>query len=821
MGKTVFVTQWLRSEAFDGVDVRWVRAPESAGDPGELWRRIHDALRGPDAPERPSATGRAVVERMVSGLRRTTVLVVDDYQRVTGPQLDLQFAGLLRLSERLHLVAISRRFEVLDGPLVTSQTTATVLQEKDLAFTLEEAHAFAELAGLQRPDLVARLHEFSRGWPVAMRLTVQQLAEGAGDRDLAAQLSRFVTQHIEGVSDESRRVLSASALCEGLGSDLAAEALGLPAERCTAIMRELGELGLVSQTWYPDTIRLSCHPGFVRTLRARAEQEFGAAGARRLRYRHAVDLSRDEPIRGVVQFLELGELDRASRVLARRFLEAVDADTGLLGPLRRLSVDELRGHPVLVGARLLLEMGDLRSAGGTIDALHRLLRESSRGRLLQADGELLIPTLSMLVVAERMRGDGSEALRLSRDLEQRLAVASEQTTTALSRSMSLIHAVIALAGLLGGDLELALRGFTDSLRSAEALRDDDEQHRAWNGLAIVAAMSGEVGRARACLDRAEVPRARTGRSSPHLSWVNGVAAHALLALEDSDRGSLHRALAEVEAIKTKVEQWPIIAVSEAALVRIADGSRAALRVVEERTAEAEGTFRTTLFMRGLLTAYAADVAATSGNYLLAERLLDEMPDAHPYSSVARARLRLLTGDEGEAITIAAGALREGRPARRAAEAGLVTAVALWRLGQETQAREAFAASARIMLRTGLRSPLATVPYGSLLELAEKEAGASDTEQAGIAELLEVVRRIPERLRCEPFEALSRAELRTLEALAAGRTIAATAEALFLTQNTVKFHLRSVYRKLRVSGRVDAVLQARRMGLLPEAEQPAA
>jgi LuxR family maltose regulon positive regulatory protein len=42
-----------------------------------------------------------------------------------------------------------------------------------------------------------------------------------------------------------------------------------------------------------------------------------------------------------------------------------------------------------------------------------------------------------------------------------------------------------------------------------------------------------------------------------------------------------------------------------------------------------------------------------------------------------------------------------------------------------------------------------------------------------------------------------------------------AEALFVSQNTVKTQLRSIYRKLGVSSRDEAVREARRQGLLGE------
>jgi ATP/maltotriose-dependent transcriptional regulator MalT len=41
-----------------------------------------------------------------------------------------------------------------------------------------------------------------------------------------------------------------------------------------------------------------------------------------------------------------------------------------------------------------------------------------------------------------------------------------------------------------------------------------------------------------------------------------------------------------------------------------------------------------------------------------------------------------------------------------------------------------------------------------------------------------------------------------------------AEQLFVSRNTVKSHVKSLYRKLEVSSRADAVERAREVGLLP-------
>ena len=64
------------------------------------------------------------------------------------------------------------------------------------------------------------------------------------------------------------------------------------------------------------------------------------------------------------------------------------------------------------------------------------------------------------------------------------------------------------------------------------------------------------------------------------------------------------------------------------------------------------------------------------------------------------------------------------------------------------------------------------------------------------------------------EPLTTAEHRVLDLLPTHYTDAQIAEQLFVSRNTVKTHLKSLYRKLGVSSRADAVRRARDIGMLP-------
>ena len=64
------------------------------------------------------------------------------------------------------------------------------------------------------------------------------------------------------------------------------------------------------------------------------------------------------------------------------------------------------------------------------------------------------------------------------------------------------------------------------------------------------------------------------------------------------------------------------------------------------------------------------------------------------------------------------------------------------------------------------------------------------------------------------EPLSQRELEVLHVMALGRTNQEIARQLIVSPGTVKAHTASIYRKLDVANRTEAVARARQLGLLP-------
>ncbi|MCC6790661.1 MAG: response regulator transcription factor [Thermomicrobiales bacterium] len=66
---------------------------------------------------------------------------------------------------------------------------------------------------------------------------------------------------------------------------------------------------------------------------------------------------------------------------------------------------------------------------------------------------------------------------------------------------------------------------------------------------------------------------------------------------------------------------------------------------------------------------------------------------------------------------------------------------------------------------------------------------------------------------DPFEELSERELSVLRMMSGDLTQREIGDHLFISFNTVKTHSRSIYRKLGVTRRTDAVARARQLGIV--------
>jgi LuxR family maltose regulon positive regulatory protein len=228
--------------------------------------------------------------------------------------------------------------------------------------------------------------------------------------------------------------------------------------------------------------------------------------------------------------------------------------------------------------------------------------------------------------------------------------------------------------------------------------------------------------------------------------------------------------------------------------------RIQLAKVERSTLVTEGTLA-----QAQLDAWEAGLLMALGHGTQAEALLAEHGSAFRTRAV-RARLLHLSGRSREALSLLASVTQTPHDFSRVRiEALLLTAQVHHELGDAETARTYLG---RATAHPELVSTFASVPRALLDEHVE-----------GLPELAAIIAEIDRR---EPIigypEAievvvLTERERQLLELLPTSRSRDSIAQSLFVSTNTIKTQLQSLYRKLGVKTREDVVARAYALGLL--------
>jgi DNA-binding NarL/FixJ family response regulator len=151
-------------------------------------------------------------------------------------------------------------------------------------------------------------------------------------------------------------------------------------------------------------------------------------------------------------------------------------------------------------------------------------------------------------------------------------------------------------------------------------------------------------------------------------------------------------------------------------------------------------------------------------------------------------------------------------ARELAEATVIEAAALLRFSTGARSGAIIKQLGALMERSGLRTPLV------LLSLSDQVRVSTALVEAGYGH---IVRELPaEPIIPDPDEEslLSDRELAVLQSLMRNSSVSAIAAELVVSVNTVKSQLKSVYRNLGVSSRVQAIATAVERHLLVDREE---
>ncbi|MGE3288509.1 MAG: LuxR C-terminal-related transcriptional regulator [Pseudonocardia sp.] len=839
-GKTTLVAQAAAALADAGAPVAWVTV-SPADDAHALWTHVIEALRsavpqiaGPlsEIEVLTSPAGLAgTVDRLLAIVESGDIgvtIVLDDVHRLA----DVGSMGTLErcvelLPENLRLLMTARHDPHLPLHRWRMNDVVTDVRAADLAATDDEASALFDRLGLDLgPDDVAVLQARTEGWIGGLRLASRAIlasddpcaviGEITGTTRAGGLAAYLIEQVLADLDEPTRVFLGEIAVLESVPVELAARISG----RADA-------LGLLRE--------LSAMTGFVAPVDAdeseyRCHQLLAAAALRQV--------TGDDPARA----------ERLHRVAARWYAErdrvlealrhAVAAGDGeltrelLLTHVARLIVSGrvpairalLRGAPPeLVREDPALAAVDLATrawAGDftTLDEVAPVIEVAAAGEPDPARAAWMSFAATMAPVArDRVRGDyGAIPDRIAHTerLLARFDLPGQVHWEAVMASNA------ATAALWSGDVDGAIRLLG---RAAATMRRIGPSLPALNALGLAGwpdLLDGRLDAAEAKADEAEALATRLGWTTTYQAAA-AFACRAAVAVERADPDAAERHLARAEAAAQPF--------GELAIAVAIGGTAARLLTARGQPGEALATLHTlrldprtaptTPILEALLIGAAAEARAATGDLDGAAAVIADGGVCPPSAvTLYRARAAVEAGDPLAAMQLLSA------PAARPAPGRLLTVEVrrlLWTaracqlVGRRERALHAAREALDLTGQHGFGAPWRELGRHARPLLTLLEPGENGRRAATIATLLTT---LPAVAPTDPgggrgVPRLTPREQDLVVLLPTRMTNDEIAAMLHLSTNTVKTHLRSLYRKLGVDSRGAAIARAEQAGML--------
>jgi LuxR family maltose regulon positive regulatory protein len=832
-GKTAILAEWAQSRPADDRPLWLTVTPDDAS---HLWTSLINCLvaaAGPAARGRrpaPAWAGPGEVAELIATAPSPVVLVLDDFCTVAVPEVVAGIEYLVRhLGRRLRLVLACRS----DPPLPLHRWRVSgdlgEVRTDQLAFTVTETGDLLTGYGVVPGGAaLAQLHALTEGWGAGLRLAARamhghpepdRVIDALGTDDLVADY--LTAEVLASLPPDARRLLVDASVAEQVTPGLAEAITGRgDAGRVLADLQRRG--AFVRRLEGPeDWYRL--HPLLCRVLYAELRrddtQRVPRAHLRAAGWHTAHGL----PGEALRHLLASQDWAGAVAVLDRHWPDLV------VGTRRRglrdvaaLPPDEVHTEP-----RLALAFAAERLDAADPARLRRFLRIATD--LETAGGEGGGPAAPMLAafrLAEaRLNGDLQRVLEISTEL------GSGPDATEESRALALIAGGTARLHL--ARYREAIAFLLDGLALARQAGLGHAQLAAGSQLALWYAAQGRLRAA-----------ARTGRETLALAGQLGLMHMAdlgwvRLALAEAhfqwDRLDEARLLAEQALDHAYGDANMLIcaAVMQARIRSAADDVAGAYELMLGARREAGGSAIGPP-LRRVLTLVEAELCLARGDPVGARRRLMNWHEPEPLPAFAltvEAAIALAEGKSSAAAALVAPLVEGSDPEASVSvlvQAALIAAAAgqasgdRTRVGQgldmalEAAEEEGFR---RLFVAGGhpVRDLLSTVAPGmgvyrlvvaDLVEPPPQPVAAPGPHRPDLFSRYRTARRSG-----PPVEPLTERELTVLRYLQGTLSNVEIAGLLFVSVNTVKTHVKNIYRKLNAGHRREAVRRARELRLL--------
>ncbi len=864
-GKTTVVASCV---AGCGMPVAWLSLDKDDNQPGRFLRYLVAALReavstiGDEAAQLTTAAFQAppeaVLTSLVNDLDAAAVemaLVLDDYQFIHSPAIHEQVAFLLdHCPQTFHLVIATRSDPPLPLARLRARAQTVELRAADLSFTrLEAAQFLNDVMDLGLDvEAVALLAERTEGWIAGLQMAALALQgtlsmRGREDADSFIQTfagtNRFIMDFmLEEVlarePEEVQAFLLQTAILTRLSGPLCDTVTGAAGGQ--AMLEELERRNLFviplddERRWY------RYHHLFADLLQTRLQHQVGPERVAELRSRAAAWCEQDGQVAEAVNYaLAAQDYRRAGGLIEQYWHVAVN--TGEIETawswLDALPEDEIKRRASLGIAYCWVLW--LRGRVGVIaprlvDVEHALnvsgaMAGAGPGSVVYTESLVQLAILQSLVA--RYDNDFEAAVEAA---ERALALLPQDWPPQAAMQMrALISFALASAYDGAGDLERAVDAYIEHIRLSRLASNI-------TGVSITFRLVGVLrllGRLReagvVCREALAYVQTQGMSRLPAAGILHVALSEVLVEQNELEAAEAHLAQG------LKIGKWSgrldaaknaAYALSRLSLARHdANGALAAIREAES----AIGDPQPPLAWAELL-ALRARALVRQGALREAVQCIEEAerlagPErGQTWEMVALAVSRVLVARSGlnagvAHLTQAVAVAEEGGRLGAALELRILRSLALAQQGDARAAdadlERALALAepegyARIFLDEGrpmqmlLAQWLARADHGPLRDYAVRLLAQFEAEPP------EVVAPQKASPTGDLIEPLTQRELEVLDLIALGNTNKVIAQQLFVAPGTVKAHTASIYRKLDVANRTEAVARARQLGLLP-------
>jgi len=418
-----------------------------------------------------------------------------------------------------------------------------------------------------------------------------------------------------------------------------------------------------------------------------------------------------------------------------------------------------------------------------------------------------------MILARARSGDSAGAVEL---VEAEIARAVVTHSDVPAASASAFWAAASEAFVTAGWPRNGARFALEAKEAADATGSDSARFRALALLAVSRALNGEYTAAAEVVLSARTLERNHGWSSSTATYPL-LLGEILLASANLDTASLDSCAVQLSEDPTGDVSWPATATA----------ARAMSLMVQGQTSEALTTIMTvtngtdvsgiTEMIRGFSLGIHADLLLARGEptrtlALLAGR---ESPGGHALCfDMQRAAAHLQLGDYRSVISATDSCIRLGTEhcLRTIPPLLLRRAVAWHRLGRPEAADRDFEDAFHLIVASGSSTPLLTVPLDDLLLLLDRLLDRRPELEPRILDVRTRIQRVPAATaprRIPPL--LTKRETELAHALRRGTPLRAIAVSQHVSYNTVKSQARSLYVKLAVTSRDEAVQVLEQVG----------